>query len=353
MVENRPAVAFTIAYGRHAVAAARLLRATFAAAHPDIPFLLVEDGVYSLFARQKAVAHVAEIVSLRTMIGYFLSLHFPRVIYLDADVLVLDRLERLLDWDAPAEAVFTRDVAAFDYGFGPDVPVLNAGVLAASSPRFWRTWMTMVYSCVVPVAGNFFDQFALRLLARNGAVPTLVLPEEAERDFYNIGYRDHPGDWAIAGGPADPHVRKGDARVRLWHWAGDTSKVSLDMLPEPVRRAALARIEQGKGHTNYADENRLLRLLFDAHGEPFQRMIEAEFAALGTLVMDGITFRNRVAPPGLFSSEAPAAWDALRPPLPGLHRRLLARAPRYLYARDPERLLQPDVEALDVPGLSG
>ena len=33
-----------------------------------------------------------------------------------------------------------------------------------------------------------------------------------------------------------------------------------------------------------------------------------------------------------------------------LYRRL-SRAHRYLYARDPERLLQPDVDALDVPGI--
>jgi hypothetical protein len=241
-------------------------------------------------------------------------------------------------------------VAAFDYGL--NAPVLNAGILAASTPRFWRTWMTMVYSCLVPLAGNFFDQFALRLLAQNPAVPTLILPEEAERDYYNIGYRDHPGEWALAGGPGDPHVRKGDARVRLWHWAGATSKTSLEALPEPVRRTVLARVAQGRGRTHYGEENRLLRLLLDAYGASFGQMIEQEFAALETLPMDGFTFRNRIPPAGLYASEAPAAWDARRSLIPGLHRRLVPRAPRYIYARDPERLLQPDVDALDVPWLA-
>lgn len=346
-MDNRPAVAFTIARGRHAVSAARLLRATFEAAHPDVPFFLIEDEAYAFFARQREVAHVAEIVSLRTMIGYFLSLHFPRVIYLDADVLVLDRLERLLDWPAPAEAVVTRDVASYDYGM--DAPLINAGVLAASSSRFWKTWMTAIYSCLIPVGPNFFDQFSLRLLARTGAIPLHFLPEREERDFYNIAYRDHPGDWALDDDPADPHVRKGDARVRLWHWAGDTSKTSLDALPEPVRRAAMARVEQSKGRTSYEEENRLLRLLLDTAGSTFGEMMEREFAALETVAVDGFTFRDRTPPPGLYVSDAPAAWDARRPPVPGLHRRLLSHAPRYVYARDPERLLEPDVDALDVP----
>lgn len=329
-------VAFTIAFGREAGLAARALRATFQAHNPGVPFLLVDEEFLPFFTRQPGFAYPGEITALRAVVGYFLSLSFPRVVWLDADILVLAPLTRLVD--GPDPVVLTRDTASADpLHLSPEI---NVGALAAADPGFWRSWMTAAYSFVVPPLGAFFDQYSLRLLCRQPGFVHRLLPDDGDGDHYNVTYRDHPGEWRREGDA----VFKGDARVRLWHWAGAGGKAAFDRLPDPVLQAARAGgvLERPPSSDNPLLANLLPRM------RPFHGLLREAFRHLPTTFFEGFAYNKPLPHPGLFISDLPAAWDAFRPDEPGVHRRLLPRAPRYVYAHDPERLRQPDVDALDV-----
>jgi len=339
--------AFTIAYGKEAVASARLLRATFKAVHPDVPFFLLDGAFWPFLARQPRPATVGEIVSLRTLAGYFLAQQFERVVYFDADVLLLAPVPRLLEQRAgEAPVLLTRDKKGFDYSL-PGHPLVNAGVLASSLPGFWLTWAMTVYGTATRLAGNFFDQFALRFLAHQQAFPHLLLPDE--EDYHNIGYLDlADAPWRREG----EEVFRGDRRVRVWHWAGYAKKPSTAQLPPPVREVALARLARAQqmGLPDYEAENRpLLDAVADpARTAPFHAFLEKEFREAFFQCLDGLSF-PMPTPEGLFGCDAPAGWEALRAVPEGLHRRLLPNAPRYLYARSEERLWRDDVARYDQP----
>ncbi len=338
--------AFTIAYGKEAVASARLLRATFKALHPDVPFFVVDEACWPFFARQPKAAHAGEIASLRALAGYFLALCFDRVVYFDADILLLSPVPRLLEQrEGEAPVLLTHDKESFNYSL-PELPRVNAGVLASSQTDFWLLWATTLYSNALRVVGGFFDQFALRLLAHRNAFPYLLLPEH-EAGYHNIGYLEVPGVWRREG----EAVFKGTSPVLLWHWAGYGKKPSPAYLPDPVRAVASVRLEQARTMSlpPYEEENRSLHAAIAAHGATFHAFIERELQALPFACIDDIRFANRNPPPGLFACDAPAGWEALRPVPPHLHRRLLPNAPRYLYALSEERLHEPDVEAYDRP----
>jgi len=337
-------VAFTIALGGEANAAAGLTRKTFQANHPEVPFFIISSQFYAFFALQPGAGHGGEITALRAMIGYFLSSHFERVIYLDADVLVLAPLPQLVE--STAAVTLTNDVSTCDYG-GMPAPRVNAGVLAAASPAFWRLWMLCIYSYFLPISGAFFDQFILRMMLAKGDTPFTVLREREERDFYNITYHEYPGEWNLDG----EILRKGDARVRLWHWAGYARKTAFDSLPKAVRAMTARQLKRPEAGTR-DQEDHLLRLLILEHGERFLDAIAKEIGGLNSYCLEGVTVLNRPAMPDVYGTDAPAAWDQLRPLPPGFHRRFLPQAPRFVYARDEARLAAPDIDALDVRGIS-
>jgi hypothetical protein len=334
-------VAFTIALGAEAVAAAALARRTFQACHPGVPFFIVTGEYYRFFARQPFAGHAGEIMGLRAMAGWFLGLSFDRVVYVDSDVLVLEPVPRLVD--GPEPVVLTNDVAICDYGI--PAPKVNAGVLASASADFWQHWMVSIYSHLLPISGNFFDQLVLRLLCEKRAFPHILLPEKEERDFYNIACHDEPGEWTFAGGI----VRKGDARVRLWHWAGYAKKPTLDALPPPVAEAVRPRLDAPPSVDPVWEENLFLAVL-ERNGPSFLDLMTREISTLSSRIIDGLKVKGPEFP-GLYGSEVPAAWDILRPLPEGFHRRLLPQAGRYVYAREKKRLLAPDVAFVDRPGI--
>lgn len=333
-------VAFTIALGDAAREGARLTRRTFQAVHPDIPFFIIEGDFYRFFAQQETAGHAGEIVALRTLVGYFLALAFDRVVYLDSDVLVISPLPRLVEGSDPV--TLTNDLRQSTYGVS--TPLINAGVLAASSAPFWGDWMLSLYAYLLPISEHFFDQFILRVLCENRAFPYVLLPEREEKDYYNLTYREEPGEWRWDGGA----LHKGEGRVRLWHWAGHRGKPTLAELPPPVRAAVEARLA-APSSDGMAEEG-LLKDVIRRNGEPFLKMVVAEFQKL-----ESVCFEGEVSPPsphpGIYGTDAPESWDGLRPPPPGFHRRLLPRANRYLYAREEARLHAPDADALDRPPL--
>ncbi|SDT99347.1 hypothetical protein SAMN05444156_1313 [Verrucomicrobium sp. GAS474] len=344
--------AFTIAYGKEAVTQARLLRATFKVSHPEIPLFVVDESFWPFFARQPRAAHTGEISALRTLVGHFLGLCFDRVVYFDADVLILAPIPRLLEARAGEPAVLlTRDKASFNYG-NAGLPSVNSGIVASSNPDFWLIWAMTIYSSAPRLVGNFFDQFTLRLLALQNAFPHLIVPDREEGEYHNIGYLDldeslHP--WRREGDAAF----KGDARIRIWHWAGYGNKPSPFHLPAPLREVAMARLEQARAMQlpPYEEENRALHAATRSQplADQFYALVENEFRSLPFDHLDSLNFPHRTPPPGLFGCDAPAAWESLRIVPPHLHRRLLPHGPRYLYALSEERLREADVEAYDRP----
>ena len=336
-------VAFTIALGGDANAAANLTRKTFQANNPGIPFFIVSTPFYNFFALQPGAGHGGEITALRAMIGYFLSFAYDRVIYLDADVLVLAPLPGLVDSTDPV--TLTNDVSTCDYG-GMPAPLINAGVLAASDKAFWKLWMLCIYSFFLPIVGAFFDQFILRLMLSKQEIPFTLLPERKEKDFYNITYHEYPGEWNLDG----EILRKGDARVRLWHWAGYSKKTVFHLLPQPVRVMTARQLKRPETSSREQEEH-LFRSLLVQYGEPFLDSIAQEIGALQTNCLEGITIVDQPLMPGVYGTDTPAAWDHLRPLPPGFHRRFLPKAPRFVYSRDEARLQAPDIETLNVRGI--
>ncbi len=348
--------AFTIALGPASLQQARLLRATFKASHPDIPFLLIDGAVYARLTLQPGAAHAGEIMTMRAVIGRYLSRHVARLIYLDADILILAPLLRLVDDSGDRNerepVLLTGDIA--ESAARSSLPAINAGVLASTSPRFWWLWTQIIESHLLPLVGNFFDQFALRVLAQSKALPCTLLPEPIEGDFYNIAVFNAPGDWRRDG----EWLMKGDARVRLWHWAGYGVKPGLSALPPPAQPLALKRIEDGhrlEAATRAADAALFEALFAEEALLPFFQERTAELASMGTTLLEGeipVTFngfdQKPIRPPeDLWGTDVPAVWDTLRPVPEGFHRRLLPNAPRYLYARSEERLHESDVERYD------
>ncbi|HEY8966021.1 MAG TPA: hypothetical protein VIM58_06235 [Candidatus Methylacidiphilales bacterium] len=352
-----PVLAFTIAVGNEAMRQARLLRTTFKAVHPEIPFLVVDAALYARVARQPGVAQPGEIMAMRAWVGRHLSAFATRVAYLDADVLVLSPLDPLLGPGGPAVRL-TRDIAAAG-GEGKPPPV-NAGVLSAADPLFWIAWTRLIEERLLPLIGNFFDQFTLRLMAwsKEGPLCCTLLPEVEAGDFLNIAAREAPGEWGRDGA----FLTKGTARVRLWHWAGHWIKPGLDSLPPPAQELARERIAQGKKNeagTAAADAALLDGLFAPEKLEPFFAARTAEIAAsrpqplIGMLPPVDAGGKPIPHPDDLWGSDLPAAWEAVRPAPPGFHRRLLPQAPRWLYARSEARLHAPDVERYAKPFWAG
>ncbi|SDT97984.1 hypothetical protein SAMN05444156_1222 [Verrucomicrobium sp. GAS474] len=352
-----PRLAFTIAIGPEAVRQARLLRATFKAAHPDIPFLLVDGPLYARLTLQPGVAHAGEIMTMRAVIGRYLSRHAARIAYFDADILIFAPLPHFFpENEVGAPGVVLTGDFGHSASVGMTFPLVNAGALSASDPRFWWLWTHLIEGRLLPLVGNFFDQYALRLMASVGTpdwtVPCTVLPEAAERDYYNVGAFDAPGEWRREGSA----LHKGEARVRLWHWAGYGTKPGIEALPAPAQDLLRERMREGhrnESATLAADHALFEALFIDALLLPFYEERTAELSKIATLTLDGTvpTSFGKAAtiqpPDDLWGTDVPAVWDTLRPLPEGFHRRLLPNGPRYLYARSEERLHAPDVERYD------
>jgi len=333
-----PIGAFTIAIGPAAAELARGCRATFKAFHPEIPFHVIDEEAYLWFARQDRVANPGEIMSMRTLIGHLLSRRYRRLIYLDADTIVFGRLDALVDSTAPLTV--TRDL---ETPFPGALPI-NAGVLAASGTEVWRIWMTEIYSRLILIVGNFLDQYALRELCREGRVGFEWVPERERRVFYNFSVAEWEGEWS----GEDGVLRRGDAVVKIWHFAGKWANKGWQHLPPAAARLAEEHRERGMALDRAEAESDALNRWLGAREAEFLAETEAFFRALPTRIDDVVDPAIGFLP-GYYIGDAPAAWDQFRNLAgTGIERRLLGSPRCYLYTRggDPDRLW---VEGLD-PG---
>ena len=224
MPETPPLLAFTVACGDEARAQAEGCEASFRHFHPDIPFLRIGEEEYQFLAGGNPPAWPGEVVSMRSLAGWFLSRHVTRLIYLDSDLWVLGRLDGLMDDSIPT--AWTRDCAAYTMGV-PDCPRLNSGVLASSDPMFWPLWTAPQYGCLVPALPKFYlNQLALRLMVKASAVRGRIIDGPAGAPFYNVSINEQPGEWHIENGAAF----KGVERALIYHQAGEETR-GIDAAP--------------------------------------------------------------------------------------------------------------------------
>lgn len=220
--------AFTIACGEQAVIQAVQLRKTFKHVHRDIPFFIIDQSNFEFLTGQDRPYRICEVVAMRALIGMFLSMFFERVLYLDSDIVVFAPLDALLECEH--EAVLTNDI--LNCPLGPEgAPAVNSGVVAARSLDFWIAWVGAIYQHIFPLVNTMGDQYALRLVARDHPEQYRLLPETEKRTFYNNGFLTHPGEMRREG----DRVFRGDAELKLFHWAGQKIK-DLSILPPEVAR---------------------------------------------------------------------------------------------------------------------
>jgi hypothetical protein len=299
-IEIHDVAAFTIAHGETSRRESRDCEASFCYWHPDVPFLCIDEKACSLLMGDRPAAWLSEIVSLRSLAGWFLSRRLKRLIYLDSDIFVVGRLEALLD---PTNGTsWTSDIAEFAMGV-PECPRLNSGVLASSEPEFWQTWTAAQYGCLMPaVAHFFFDQLSLRLLVHGGAIRGRVIDGQPGIPYYNIAIREQPGDWRVENGA----VFKGTERAIIFHQAGEQQR-GVAAAPEALR-ARLAEIASPHPIGPTID----FHAWWDADGAAFTAQVQENFSRWPTITLETVLADAYAKTPGQFRTVAPVVWDRHR-----------------------------------------
>jgi hypothetical protein len=316
----------TVACGEAARQEARACEASFRRWHPDIPFLCIGEEEYPVLIGGNPPGWTGEIVSFRSLAGWFLSRHVKRLVYLDTDLWVLGRLEKLVD-DTSVPTAWTRDWAVYTMGV-PDCPRINSGVLASSDPNFWAFWTGPQYGCLVPALPKFyFNQLSLRLVVKAHAARGQIIDGQAGAPFYNVSIGEHPGEWRV-----DHHVAfKGAERALIFHQAGE-EKRGIAAAPEGLR-AFLAELSA----TEICGPTLDLAALWAKDGPAFTELMQVAFAHWPTLTLDHILKEQYARTPGLFRSVAPAGWDRYRQlERTGFRRVWNQPWQAYVYSRDDE-----------------
>jgi len=296
--ESCDVAAFTVAYGESARREARDCEASFRHWHPDIPFLCLDEKAYHQLSGKHPPAWLSEIVSMRSLAGWFLSRRVKRLIYLDSDIFVLGRLDALID---PAGTSWTADIDEFTMGV-PECPRINSGVLASSEPSFWQAWTAAQFGCLMPAVTHFFfDQLSLRLLAHGGAIRGKMIDGQPGSPFYNIAIRERPGEWRVE----NDVVYKGNERAVIFHQAGEQQR-GIAAAPEALR-AHLSKITTGD-HGPAIDFN----AWWDADGAAFSANLQQSIPQWPTITLEALLADVYARTSGQYRTVAPAAWDRYR-----------------------------------------
>lgn len=318
-----PVAAFTVACGEAAQAEARACEASFRRWHPDVPFLCIGEDEYRILSGGNGPAWVGEIISFRSLAGWFLSRHVHRLVYLDTDLWVLGRLEKLID-DTSIATAWTRDWAAYTMGV-PDCPRINSGVLASSDPQFWPFWTGPQYGCLVPALPKFyFNQLSLRLVVKANAVRGQIIDGPPGAPFYNVSIGEQPGEWRVENNA----VFKGSERALVYHQAGE-EKRGIEAAPVALQ-PFLNDLSSGTASGPTLD----LAALWKQDGPAFTELLQLAFSRWPTLTLDHILAPQYARTAGLFRTVAPSAWDRYRR-LEGtdFHRTWNPKWQAYVYSR--------------------
>jgi alpha-N-acetylglucosamine transferase len=148
------------------------------------------------------------------------------VIYLDADTVVTDRLDELLECDYDVAGTLNIEGNGFPPGY------LNAGVSAITSKDFATEWTDLMYK---PNAGPSNQQY-FNELAKSGRYRLKIV--DASDVYYNETSRPYWKDIRLN---EDGNFVCNKRRVKVLHWAGGVErmeeKLSSKDFSEEVRNA--------------------------------------------------------------------------------------------------------------------
>jgi len=296
-----PAIAFTIALGDGAREEARLCVASFRHWHPEIPFLIIDEKLYDLLGGGQAPASLGEIMAMRALAGWFLARHAARLIYVDADLFILGRLDGLLD--PGAGTLWTADWSVFTMGV-PEAPRVNSGVLATSDPAFWQAWTAAQFGYLVPAQERvYFDQITLRLLIMAGAVKGRVIDGHPGAPYYNVSIGEQPGEWRVDNNA----VYKGAERALVYHLAGQ--KVRGIAGTPPALHPFLEQITSGPP---IGSPNADLTAWWAADGAAFTTTALEQFTQWPIGTLENVVPEVYAATPGYYRTVAPLLYDRQR-----------------------------------------
>jgi len=296
-----PVIAFTIALGAGAREEARLAAASFRHWHPEIPFLIIDEEPYRLLSGGQAPASLGEIMAMRAVAGWFLSRHTERLIYVDADLFVLGRMDALLP--PAAGTLFTADWGIFTMGV-PEAPRVNSGVLATSDPAFWQAWTAAQFGYLVPAMERvYFDQLTLRLLILAGAVQGRVIDGQSGAPYYNVSIGEQPGEWRVENNA----VYKGAEWALIYHHAGQ--KVKFIEGTPPVMHAFLEEITRETATAAPAPD---FAAWWAADGETFTAAALEQFKLWPIGTLENVVPETYAATPGFYRTVAPLMYDRQR-----------------------------------------
>lgn len=319
----RPICAFTIAIGAQAQTQANLLRRTFDTFHSDIPFIILRDEDFVIFTGQEKFQRVCEIIGLRALAGFFLSFYFEKVLHMDSDMVVFNRLEALLETEK--DVILTHDIPGCT--MGPiDCPKINSGVVLAKDPDFWLQWAASIYSIAFPMLNTIGDQFALRLMAKNGSYS--LLDEIEQRVSYNNVALSAPGDYLVR----DQKVWHGDYELKAYHWAGQPTR-DLSVFPDDIINY-VGNLRGDK--TKVKRDNDLSKALFDSARDYFFHKFK-DFMANLPIMAHGdkwLEYYYKLTP-GIMWSFAPKGLEAFRKEPDGNLERRVEPEGNYHYYVDP------------------
>jgi len=301
---NHPVAVFTVVWGKDASNEAKTCEASFCHWHPEIPFLCINESEYRLLSGGNPPSWPGEIVSMRSLAGWFLSRRVERLVYLDSDLFVLGRLDQLLQPDPKASTSWTSDYAVYTMGV-PECPRINSGVLASSDTFFWQTWTAAQYGCLLPAVDRFyFNQLCLRILVQAGAVRGQIIDGQPGTPYYNVSIGEQPGEWQVRNG----EVYKGAERALVYHQAGE-EKRGIAAAPAPLQSWLEEITKPGNGSNGP-------RIDFESwwreDGEAFSSLIKERFQQWPTETLNVILAQAYARTPGKYRTAAPLAWDRSR-----------------------------------------
>lgn len=299
-------VAFCVALGGEAQAQAEECRKTFRHFHPDIPFFIIDDAAYRLLAQQDRPSWTGEIIAVRSLAGWFLSLCYPRVISLDADLFVLGPLDDLIAF--PQEVALTHDYSTYEMN-APELPIINSGVLAAQGSAFWHAWSWAQFAYVLPYVNEFmtFDQLTLRLLAASGKCDCRLLPEYERKRFYNVAIRQQPGEWREE--PESGRIFKGESLALIYHQAGEAER-GVGALPLPVRHRVRSILKEEL--SDIVSDGPDIEVLWNEKKALYLSLVEMLFRNLPLQKLEGFYDKLYRDYPGIYQTAAPLYWERKR-----------------------------------------
>jgi hypothetical protein len=301
---NLPVAVFTVVWGKDAANEAKTCEASFRHWHPDIPFLCIGESDYLLLSGGNPPSWPGEVVSMRSLAGWFLSRRVERLVYLDSDLFVLGRLDRMLKADAGVGTSWTSDYAVYTMGV-PECPRINSGVLASSDPFFWQTWTAAQYGCLLPAVDRFyFNQLCLRILVQAGAVQGRIIDGKPGAPYYNVSIGEQPGEWQVKNG----EVFKGTERALIYHQAGQ-EKRGIAAAPEAMQPWLEEITKSGNGSDGPGID---FASWWREDGDAFSALLRERFQQWPTIILDAILDQAYARTPGKFRTVAPIKWDRFR-----------------------------------------